>query len=67
MVRAKELSIQAANDTFGAQDREALTLELEEMKNEMSALLMRLIAQEHLFLEGIIPILNHLKKIMTLI
>jgi flagellar hook-associated protein 3 FlgL len=35
MVRAKELSIQAANDTFGAQDREALALELEEMKNEM--------------------------------
>ena len=35
MVRAKELAIQAANDTFGAQDREALALELEEMKNEM--------------------------------
>ena len=35
MVRAKELTIQAANDTFGAQDREALALELEEMKNEM--------------------------------
>ena len=35
MVRAKELSIQAANDTFGAQDREAIALELEEMKNEM--------------------------------
>ena len=35
MVRAKELAIQAANDTFGAQDREALAVELEEMKNEM--------------------------------
>ena len=35
MVRAKELAIQSANDTFGAQDREALALELEEMKNEM--------------------------------
>tara|TARA_A100001011_G_scaffold87838_1_gene92266 strand:+ start:8210 stop:9481 length:1272 start_codon:yes stop_codon:yes gene_type:complete len=35
MVRAKELAIQAANDTFGAQDREALALELEEMKNEL--------------------------------
>ena len=35
MTRAKELAIQAANDTFGAQDREALALELEEMKNEM--------------------------------
>lgn len=35
MVRAKELAIQAANDTFGAQDREALALELDEMKNEM--------------------------------
>merc|ERR1711991_1230492 len=35
MLRAKELAIQAANDTFGAQDREALALELEEMKNEM--------------------------------
>jgi flagellar hook-associated protein 3 FlgL len=35
MVRAKELAIQAANDTFGAQDSEALALELEEMKNEM--------------------------------
>ena len=28
MARAKELAIQAANDTFGAQDREALALEL---------------------------------------
>ena len=35
MVRAKELSIQAANDTFGAQDREALALEIIEMKEEM--------------------------------
>ncbi len=35
MVRAKELTIQAANDTFGAQDREALALELIEMKEEM--------------------------------
>ncbi len=35
MQRAKELTIQAANDTFGAQDREALAIELEEMKNEM--------------------------------
>ncbi len=35
IVRAKELSIQAANDTFGAQDREALALELIEMKEEM--------------------------------
>ena len=35
MVRAKELSIQSANDTFGAQDREAIAIELEEMKNEM--------------------------------
>ena len=31
MVRAKELSIQAANDTFGAQDREAIAIELEEI------------------------------------
>ena len=35
IVRAKELAIQAANDTFGAQDREALALELLEMKEEM--------------------------------
>ncbi len=35
MARAKELAIQAANDTFGAQDREALALELIEMKEEM--------------------------------
>ena len=35
IVRAKELAIQAANDTFGAQDREALALELIEMKEEM--------------------------------
>ena len=35
MVRARELTIQAANDTFGAIDREALALELDEMKKEM--------------------------------
>ncbi len=35
MTRAKELAIQAANDTFGAQDREALALELIEMKEEI--------------------------------
>mgnify|MGYP000564237380 CR=1 FL=1 len=42
MVRAKELAIQAANDTFGAQDREALALELEEMKNEKDVCSFRL-------------------------
>ncbi len=35
MVRANELAIQASNDTFGAIDREAMALELEEMKKEM--------------------------------
>ena len=35
MVRARELTIQAANDTFGAIDREAFALELDEMKKEM--------------------------------
>ena len=35
MVRAKELAIQAANDTFGAQDREAIAIELTEMKEEL--------------------------------
>lgn len=35
MVRANEIAIQAANDTFGAQDREALAIELIEMKEEM--------------------------------
>ena len=35
MIRAKEIAIQAANDTFGAQDREALALELVEMQEEM--------------------------------
>ena len=35
MVRAKEIAIQAANDTFGAQDREALAIELVEMQEEI--------------------------------
>tara|TARA_Y100001935_G_C17302818_1_gene510372 strand:- start:205 stop:1476 length:1272 start_codon:yes stop_codon:yes gene_type:complete len=35
MHRARELSIQAANDTFGAIDREAIAIELEQMKEEM--------------------------------
>jgi flagellar hook-associated protein 3 FlgL len=35
MIRAKEIAIQAANDTFGAQDREALAIELVEMQEEM--------------------------------
>ena len=35
MVRANEIAIQAANDTFGAQDREALAIELVEMQEEM--------------------------------
>ncbi len=35
MVRASEISIQAANDTMGASDREAIALELDEMKEEM--------------------------------
>ena len=35
MVRARELAIQAANDTFGAIDREAMAIELDEMKKEM--------------------------------
>ena len=35
MVRSSELALQAANDTFGAADREAIALELDEMKEEM--------------------------------
>ena len=35
MVRAREIAIQAANDTFGAIDREAMAIELDEMKKEM--------------------------------
>ena len=35
MLRASELSIQAANDTFGAADREAIAIELGQMKEEM--------------------------------
>ncbi len=35
MIRVKELSIQAANDTHGALDREAIALELDEMKEEL--------------------------------
>ena len=35
MIRASELAIQAANDTLGAADREALAIELDEMKEEM--------------------------------
>ena len=35
VVRARELAIQAANDTYGAIDREAMAIELVEMKKEM--------------------------------
>ena len=35
MIRASELAIQAANDTLGAIDREALAIELDEMKEEI--------------------------------
>ncbi len=35
MIRVKELSIQAANDTHGALDREAIAIELDELKNEL--------------------------------
>ncbi len=37
-IRAKELSIQAANDIYGAMDREAIAIEFDEMKKELMTL-----------------------------
>ncbi len=34
-LRAKELSVQAANDIYGVMDREAIAIEFDEMKNEL--------------------------------
>ena len=35
MIRAQELVIQASSDTLGASDREAIALEVDEMKKEI--------------------------------
>ena len=35
-IRAKELSVQAANDIYGANDREAIAIEFDEMKKVMN-------------------------------
>lgn len=37
-IRAKELSVQAANDIYGANDREAIAIEFDEMKKELMTL-----------------------------
>ncbi len=37
-IRAKELSIQAANDIYGVMDREAIAIEFDEMKSELMTL-----------------------------
>ena len=37
-IRAKELSVQAANDIYGVLDREAIALEFDEMRKELMTL-----------------------------
>ena len=37
-IRAKELSVQAANDIYGVMDREAIALEFDEMRKELMTL-----------------------------
>ena len=62
MIRANELLIQASSDVLGRSDREAIALEVDEMKEELLSLANQQDANGFLFLEATRQKFNHFKK-----